>query len=171
MLLSRSPLPTAPAIAVAGGFIAVETVVLLLLKKLTGADNAFGVLYLIGVLVVATGWGAGMTAAMAVISAIAYAHFRRWPDHGPGLAQVQDWVFFVVVAVVALVAHALARTVRTRAADAEQRRQQAEASREALTALADQQAALRRVATFGGTQNAGIRNFLGGGGRTHDASR
>lgn len=148
MLLSRSPLPTAPGIAVAGGFIAVETVVLLLLKKLTGADNAFGVLYLIGVLLVATGWGAGMTAAMAVISAIAYAHFRRWPDHGPGLAQVQDWVFFVVVAVVALVAHALARTVRPRAADAEQRRPQAEASREALTALADQQAALRRVATL-----------------------
>ena len=50
--------------------------------------------------------------------------------------------------VVALVANALARIARTRAADAEQRRQEAEASREALGVLAEQQAALRRVATL-----------------------
>jgi signal transduction histidine kinase len=42
----------------------------------------------------------------------------------------------------------LAGTARTRAADAEERRQQAETSGEALGALADQQAALRRVATL-----------------------
>ncbi len=50
--------------------------------------------------------------------------------------------------VAALVAHLLARVARTRAADAEERRQEAEASREELRILAEQQAALRRVATL-----------------------
>ncbi|WP_264063502.1 GAF domain-containing sensor histidine kinase [Mycobacterium montefiorense] len=147
MPLSRTALPMPLGLAVAAGVIAVETLVLLLLKKLA-PDNAFGVLYLVGVLVVATGWGAGLTAVMAVISAIAYDCFRRWPNIGAALTQLQDWLVLLVFVVVGLVAHALARTARTRAAEAEERRQQAEASSEALGALADQQAALRRVATL-----------------------
>lgn len=128
-------------------FIAAETVVLLGLKKLAAA-NAFGAVYLIGVLVVATGWGAGSALAMAALSAIANSYFRSWPDHGAMLTQLQDWVVFLVYVVVALAAHALARTARTRTADAEERRQQAEVSRAALRDLANRQAALRRVATL-----------------------
>jgi len=54
MLLGRTPLSAPLGFGVAVACIAVETAVLLLLKRLA-PDNAFGVLYLIGVLIVATG--------------------------------------------------------------------------------------------------------------------
>ena len=120
----------------------------MLLLKTLAPDNSFGVLYLIGVLVLATGWGAGLAAATAVLSAIAFNCFRSWPDFGKALIQLQDWTALFVFVAVALVAHHLARTARTRAADAEQRRQEAEVSREELSVVAEQQAALRRVATL-----------------------
>ncbi|CAM4406945.1 GAF domain-containing protein [Mycobacterium basiliense] len=124
-----------------------QTAVLLLLKKLA-SDNAFGAVYLIGVLVIATGWGPGLTLAMAALSAIAYSGFRNWPEHGVVMSQLQDWVVLVVYVVVALVAHALAGTARKRAADAAKRRQESEASGAALGDLAGRQAALRRIATL-----------------------
>jgi K+-sensing histidine kinase KdpD len=146
-LLSRAPLPAPLGLAVAAGCIAAETAIMLLLKALA-PDNAFGVLYLIGVVIVATGWGGGLAAATAVVSAIAYDYLRSWPDVGGALTQIQDWVVIFVFVVVALVAHVLARIARTRAADPGERRQEAEASRQELSVLAEQQAALRRVATL-----------------------
>jgi signal transduction histidine kinase len=147
MLLGREPLPASLGFAVAVACIAAETAVLLLLKKLA-PNNAFGVLYLIGVLIVATGWSAGLAAATAVVSAVAYNYFREWPDVSGALNEIEDWVALFVFVVVALAAHILARIARARAEDAEERRQQAEASREELRILAEQQAALRRVATL-----------------------
>jgi signal transduction histidine kinase len=147
MLLGRTPLPAPLGLAVAVGCIGAETAVLLLLKRFA-PDNSFGVLYLIGVLIVATGWNAGLATATAVASAIAYDYFRRWPDVTGGLGQVEDWVALCVFVVVGLVAHILAGIARARAADAEERRREAETSREALGILAEQQAALRRVATL-----------------------
>jgi signal transduction histidine kinase len=146
-LLSRAPLPARLGLAVVVGCIVVETAVTLLLKALD-PGSAFGVLYLIGVLIVATGWSAGLAVATAVVSAIAYDLLRGWPDVGGVMTEVEDWVVIFVFIVVALVAHLLARIARTHAADAEKRRQEAEASREELRILAEQQAALRRVATL-----------------------
>ncbi|WP_082974926.1 GAF domain-containing sensor histidine kinase [Mycobacterium sp. E3247] len=146
-LLSRDPLPTPLGIAVATACIGVETAVMLLLKTLA-EDNAFGVLYLIGVLIVATGWGPGLAAATAALSALAFDYFRGWPDSTMVPSQPQDWTALLVFVVVGLVANALARTARAHAADAEQRRRDAEASRDELGVLAEQQAALRRVATL-----------------------
>jgi signal transduction histidine kinase len=145
--LSRAPLPAPLGLGVSVGCIVVETAVTLLLKALD-PGSAFGVLYLIGVLIIATGWSAGLAAATAVVSAIAYDYLRRWPDVSGALTETEDWVVIFVFMVVALVAHLLARIARTRAADAEERRQEAEASREQLSVLAEQQAALRRVATL-----------------------
>jgi signal transduction histidine kinase len=147
MLLGRAPLPAPLGFAVAVACIVAETAVLLLLKRVA-PDNSFGVLYLIGVLVVATGWSGWLAAATAVVSGVAYNYFRRWPDVSAALNQLEDWIVIVVFVVVGLVAHILARIARIRAADAEDRRQEAEASREALGILAEQQAALRRVATL-----------------------
>jgi signal transduction histidine kinase len=146
-LLSRAPLPARLGLAVVVGCIVVETAVTLLLKALD-PGSAFGVLYLIGVLIVATGWSAGLAVATAVVSAIAYDYLRGWPDVGGVMTEVEDWVVIFVFIVVALVAHLLARIARTHAADAEERRQEAEASHEELRILAEQQAALRRVATL-----------------------
>jgi signal transduction histidine kinase len=147
ILLARKPLSAPLGFAVAVACIAVGTAVLLLLKRFA-PDNSFGVLYLIGVLIVATGWTAGLATATAVASAIAYNYLRRWPDVSGALNQMEDWVVIFVFVVVGLVAHILARVARIRAADAEDRRREAEASREARGILAEQQAALRRVATL-----------------------
>jgi signal transduction histidine kinase len=147
MLLGRTPLPAPLGLAVAVGCIAAETAVLLLLKRFA-PDNSFGVLYLIGVLVVATGWSAGLATATAVASAIAYDYFRRWPDVTGALNKIEDWVALFVFVVVGLAAHVLARIARARAGEAEERTREAEASREELRILAQQQAALRRVATL-----------------------
>jgi signal transduction histidine kinase len=133
MLLGLKPLSAPLGLAVAVGCIVAETAVLLLLKTFA-PDSAFGVLYLIGVLIVATGWSAGLAAATAVASAIAYDYFRRWPDVTGGPNHVEDWVALFVFVVVGLVAHVLARIARARAAEAD--------------ILAQQQAALRRVATL-----------------------
>lgn len=127
--------------------IAAETAAALLLKALDPGD-AFGVLYLVGVLIVATGWSAGLAVAIAVLSAIAYHYLHTWPDVTWALKELEDWAVIFVFVVVALVAHALARTARRRTADAEERRKEAEASRAQLGMLAEQQAALRRVATL-----------------------
>ena len=147
VLLSRAPLPARLGLAVAVGCMVVGTAVTLLLKTLD-PGSAFGVLYLIGVLIVATGWSAGLAAATALMSAIAYDYLRRWPDVSGVMTETEDWVVVFVFVLVGLVAHLLARIARTRAADAEERRQEAEASREQLSVLAEQQAALRRVATL-----------------------
>ncbi|HME76316.1 MAG TPA: hypothetical protein VKI00_11890 [Mycobacterium sp.] len=72
--------PSAPpfwlGVVVAAVMIAAETLVILSLKHFAAAD-AFGVVYLRGVLVVATGWGFSPAAATAIVSAIAYGFFRR----------------------------------------------------------------------------------------------
>lgn len=147
VLLAREPLPTSLGLTVALTCIAVETAVMLLLKALA-PDNAFGVLYLIGVLIIATGWGLGLTVATTLLSAIAFNCFRSWPNLAMALDQLQDWAALFVFVAVAAVAYALARNARKRTLYAEQRRREAEASREKLSALANQQAGLRRVATL-----------------------
>src|SRR6478672_9859678 len=81
-------------LVVAASFIAVETVVVLLLKQVA-PGSAFGVVYLVGVLVVSTVWGFGLAAMMTVVS-----------------------IFLVV----ALVANTLAQLAGTRAIEAEHSR-------------------------------------------------
>ncbi|ODR05358.1 histidine kinase [Mycobacterium sherrisii] len=147
VLLSGEPSRALVGLVTAVGCIAAETAVMLLLKLLV-PGNAFGVLYLIGVLIVASRWGPGLAVLTALLSAIAYNYFRSSPDYGMALTQPQSWAVLCVFVVVGLVAQSLARTARVRAAAAEERRQEAETSREALRVLAEQQAALRRVATL-----------------------
>ena len=59
-----------------------------------------------------------------------------------------DWVAVTLDLVVALAASTLSELARLRAAEADQRRWEAEASRDELRMLAEQQAALRRIATL-----------------------
>jgi hypothetical protein len=73
------PLPL--GIAVAAGLIVAETLVVYLLTRIA-PDGAFGVVYLLSVLVVATGWGLGLTVTTAVASALAFVCFRNWPAVG-----------------------------------------------------------------------------------------
>src|SRR5258705_6523329 len=116
---------------------------------------AFGVVYLIGVLVVSTGWGFGLAAMTSVASALAFDYFDVRSAGSLIPTHAEDWVAIAVFLVVALLANTLAELARSRAAEADQRRREADQRRreadlaaERAHALAELQAALRRVATL-----------------------
>lgn len=122
--------PLGWGIVVAIGFLAVETAVVLVLARVA-PENAFGAIFLLGVLVVSAGWHVGLAVAMSVASTLVYLYF-----HLDGVAAA----LFVFLPV-ALLANVLAGQARLRAAESERRRREADA-------LARQQASLRRVATL-----------------------
>jgi signal transduction histidine kinase len=139
MLLRSTRPPVWLGLVVAASFIAMESVVVLLLKQVA-PGNAFGVVYLIGVLVVSTVWGFGLSVATSVASAVAFDYFRNGPADFT-LTRAENLSVIGIFLVVALVANTLAHLARTRALDAEH-------SRDELRVLADLQASLRRVATL-----------------------
>ncbi|MFD9669991.1 DUF4118 domain-containing protein [Rhodococcus sp. NPDC059968] len=108
-------------------------------------SEAFGVVYLLGVLVVSTVSGLGLAVVTSVADAIAFDYFRRWPAV-LGVTGAQNWVAIAVFLVVVLVANTVAGVVRTRVAEADQRSREVEASRDELVVLAELLSALRRVA-------------------------
>jgi signal transduction histidine kinase len=126
-------------IVVAASFIVLETVAVILLKHLA-PNEAFETLFLLGVLVVSTGWGLGLAMTTSVVSAIALSYFRGWPTRHLMLFHLENGVVIVVFLFVALLTNFVAGLARARALEAEHRRQEA-------NALAEQQSALRRVAT------------------------
>jgi len=139
LLLRATRPPVWLGLVVAASLIGVESVVVLLLKQVAPGD-AFGVVYLVGVLVVSTVWGFGLSASTSVASAVAFDYFRSGPaDFTP--TRVENWAVIGIFLVVALVANTLAHLARTRAVEAEH-------SRDQLHVVADLQASLRRVATL-----------------------
>ena len=147
-LMSALLRPTTPplwlGVLVAASFIVAESLVLLALKHLAH-PNAFGVVFLVGVLVVSTVWGFGLAVTTSLASALAFDYFRNWPgDFMP--VNAENWVTIGVFLVVALVTNTVAYLARSRAIEADRRRLEAEASRDELRQLAELQAALRRVA-------------------------
>jgi signal transduction histidine kinase len=117
---------------VAAVAISAETLLVILLRTLAPMDT-FGVVYLLGALVVAIGWGTGLAAVTSLVSAFGFAYFRNWPDDAFDPADLRNWVVIGVFVVATLMANMLAGVARTRAAEAER--------------AAERQAALRRVAT------------------------
>jgi signal transduction histidine kinase len=136
--------PTAPpvwlGILVAAGFITAETVLVHLLQEVA-SDNAFGALFLLGVLVVSAGWGFRLAVATSLASALVYVYFHMETTGALVPTNLADAVAIVVFLPLALLANILAGQARLRAAESERRRQEA-------NALAEQQSALRRVATM-----------------------
>jgi signal transduction histidine kinase len=153
VLLLRPEAPPAwLGLLVAASFVVVETRLVIVLVRVAPGD-AFGVVYLVGILVVSTVWGFGLAAATSVASAVAFDYFREWPAFSLG---VDDWAVTGVFVLVALLANTLAYLVRTCAVEADQRRGEAERSRDQLRVLAELQSSLRRVATqvaHGATQS------------------
>jgi PAS domain S-box-containing protein len=99
-------------IAAAGALIAVETLAVCVLNAVTGSAGHFGTLYLLGVLVISTLWGYGLSVAMSIASAIAFAYFRNWPDGHFAPFASQTWFVMGVFLMTALVANWLARLAR-----------------------------------------------------------
>ena len=118
--------PTAPplwlGVLVAAGFIAAELVLVEQLKRVA-PENAFGAVFLLGVLVVSAGWGFGLAVATSLASAAVYVYI-----HSEGADSFVPAV--LVFLSLALLANVLAGQARLRALEAEQRRLEADLSAE-----------------------------------------
>jgi signal transduction histidine kinase len=132
-------LPVWMGLVVATSFVVVESVAVLLLKQVA-PGSAFGLVYLVGVLVVSTGWGFGSAATMSLVSAVAFDYVRNGSAEFT-LTSAENLTVIGIFLGVALVANSLAHLARARAIEAE-------SSRNDLRVLADLQASLRRVATL-----------------------
>src|ERR1700737_93246 len=112
-LLVRPAAPSlALGIAVGASFILIETLVVCVLNVVTGTTGHFGTFYLLGVLVVSTVWGFGLSATMSTASAIAFAYFRNWPTAHFAPFDPQSAVIIAVFLIVALLANTLAGLAR-----------------------------------------------------------
>jgi signal transduction histidine kinase len=140
LLLRPTARPLGWGVIVAVSCIVAETLVVLQLRR-AFPDNAYGLVFLFGVLVVSAGWGFGLAIATTLTSALVYVYF-----HLEGTGSIVPAV--IVFLTVALLANVLAAQARLRTAEAEQRRREADLSHAEASALATQQAALRRVATL-----------------------
>lgn len=115
----RSPArPLGLGIVVAVGFLVAEVLAVLALKRVA-PENAFGALLLLGVLVVSAGWGFGLAIATSLASAAVYAYF-----HLEGEDSLAPAV--TIFLTLAFLTNALVGQARLRAAEAEQRRREAD---------------------------------------------
>ncbi len=150
-LVSLLVRPTAPplavGIAVAACFIAAETLLVYLLERVF-PGMPFGVVFLLGVLVVSAGWGFGLAVSTTMVSALVYAFVHLDADGSIFPIATEDSVAIIIFVPIALLANVLVGQARLRAAEAYRRREEAEESRDEHRVLADQQAALRRIATL-----------------------
>jgi signal transduction histidine kinase len=149
---SRLLRPKAPplilGLVLGASLIAAEGALVGVLKQVA-PGNVFGVVFLLGVLVIATLWGFRLGVAMALASAVVYLHFHRLQSGASIVASwTENWAAITVFLAVALSAAALAGLARSRAAEAIERRRQVETTHGELSVLAEQQAGLRRVATL-----------------------
>jgi len=131
-ILRRPPLTLGLLVAVAA--VALVTALLYPLREVAPAIS-LGVVYLLAVLGVATVWGFALGAATAVASALAFNFFHIPPTGQLTIAEAENWVALVVFLVVALVAGSLAQAARARAAEAEERRREADLGAELARVL------------------------------------
>jgi signal transduction histidine kinase len=143
LLLQPQPLPLGVGIAVATAFIIGETVVVAWFQG-PGSEKSFRALFLLGVLVMSAGWRFGLALATTLVSAAVYFYFHL--DHDRSIV-AHDFLALFVFLPIAFLANALGRQAFMRAAESEERRQTADASASLARKLAEEQTALRRVAT------------------------
>jgi PAS domain S-box-containing protein len=110
-------------------FVVAETLVLYPLERLA-FETALIVVYLLGVVVVAFGWGFWLAAATSLASALAFDYFYLHPVFSFIPARAEDAVALAVFLVVALSVGALADVAQSRAAEADQRRMEADLAAE-----------------------------------------
>jgi two-component system sensor histidine kinase KdpD len=117
--------PVSLGLAVAVAAVALITVVLYPLGDVA-PPVSLGVVYLLAVLLVSTYWGAGMGVLTGVASAASFNFFHLPPTGKFHLAEGEHWVALAVFMVAAVVASSVAEVARTRAADAERGRREAD---------------------------------------------
>src|SRR5262249_49826820 len=127
--LRPTPPPIGVGLLVAAGLVALETLIVFPLRQIAPATS-LGVVYLVGVLVVSTVWGAVLGAVTSVASALA-VHFFHIPATGRfTIAIGPNGVALAVFLVVALLASSVADLARARAEEAYERRREADLAAE-----------------------------------------
>jgi PAS domain S-box-containing protein len=109
--------------------IAAETVVVYLLTVIAPV-NACGMVYMLGVLLVSIVWGFGLAVMTSLASALAFVYFHMGSGGRLIPTEAPDVVALAVFLIVALLGNTLAGLARTRAAEADQRRREADFSAE-----------------------------------------
>ena len=115
----------ATGVAVAAAAVAAATLAIFALRDIAPVVS-LGVVYLLAVLLVASVWGRWLGLATAVASALAFNYFHLPPTGRFTIREGENWVALLVFLVVAVVASGLAQRARARAADAEERRREAD---------------------------------------------
>jgi two-component system, OmpR family, sensor histidine kinase KdpD len=129
-LLLRSSRPSwALGVAVALAGIAIETLAIYPLAHVANVVS-LGVVYLIAVVGVATYWGILLGFATALASAAAFNFFHLPPVGRLTLADSRNWAALAAFLVVAAATGVVAELARTRAAEAEERRREADLATE-----------------------------------------
>jgi two-component system sensor histidine kinase KdpD len=129
LLLRPTPPPFGLGLLVAAGLVALETLLVFPLRQVAPATS-LGVVYLVGVLLISTAWGAVLGAVTSVASALAFNFFHIPPTGRFTIALGQNWVALGVFLAVALVASSVADLARARTAEAYQRRREADLAAE-----------------------------------------
>jgi two-component system sensor histidine kinase KdpD len=96
---------------------------------------SLGVVYVLVVLVVSTYWGLPLGIATAVLSALAFNFFHIPPTGRFTIARNENWVGLLAFLAVAAAASAVAELARDRAAEAQERRGEADLAAAAARAL------------------------------------
>src|SRR5262249_48131714 len=101
LLLHSTTPPLWLGVVVATVLIAAETIVVYQLRE-SGPGNAFGAVFLLGVLVVSAGWGLGLSLITTLVSTVVYTYFHL--DHTGGVVpnSARDWLAIVVFVPLAL---------------------------------------------------------------------
>ncbi|WP_330186159.1 DUF4118 domain-containing protein [Dactylosporangium sp. AC04546] len=122
-LVLRPP-PISVGILVAAGLIAVETLALLPMHDGTH-QGARGVVYLIGVLIVSTVWGATLGVLTSLASTVAFNYFHVLPFGVQNLSASRDLQDIATFVVAALLVSTLADLVRSHAVETSERHEEA----------------------------------------------
>ena len=142
-LAPQPKLPSWPlwlGIVVAAVLIVAETVLVRVLASVE-PHNTFGMVYLLGVLVISAGWDLRLAVLTTFVSAAVYLQSHLGAGSGWLPASPAELAPLAIFLPIALLANALVGRARLRAAEAKSAADQ-------VTELAQRQAALRRVATL-----------------------
>jgi two-component system sensor histidine kinase KdpD len=116
-------------VVVAGLAVAAITGLIFPLREISPAASN-GVAYLLAVLLISTIWGFWLGVLTSVASAAAFNFFHIPPTGRFTIADSEHWVALAVFLVAAIMASAVAELARSRAAEAEQRRREADLAAE-----------------------------------------
>jgi signal transduction histidine kinase len=145
LLLRPTPPPLGLGILTSGAFITAETLVAYPLRSVA-PEASLAVLYLLGVLVVSLVWGLALGAATSLVSVVTFDFFHVPPTESFVPAADKDWVALAILLAVALLLSSIADLARTRAIEADERREEADLAAEmgrVLLSADDLRSALR----------------------------